>query len=129
MSARSHSVLSTAVIAILFVVSTPGSAEAAPGALDPSFSHNGKVVIDFNGQNDTANDLALQTDGKIVLAGGASEANRDGFALARLKRGGILDRSFGEAGKVRTEIGALSEIQAVKVQLDGRIVAARLYHG
>lgn len=42
---------------------------AQPGTLDKSFGNNGIVITDFNHNNDYGQKLALQTDGKILLAG------------------------------------------------------------
>ena len=39
-----------------------------PGSLDTSFDIDGKTTTDFGG-DDTANDVAIQSDGKIVVAG------------------------------------------------------------
>jgi uncharacterized delta-60 repeat protein len=52
------------------------------GKLDNSFGTFGKVVTDFFGGSDGANAIALQADGKIVLAGTARSATND-FAVAR----------------------------------------------
>jgi uncharacterized delta-60 repeat protein len=52
------------------------------GVLDPSFGTNGKVVTDFFGRNDSARGIALQSDGKIILAG-VAQAKTNVFALAR----------------------------------------------
>ena len=52
------------------------------GSLDPTFGGDGTVTTDFSGGNDGATDVALQTDGKIVVAGFAQNADLD-FALAR----------------------------------------------
>jgi uncharacterized delta-60 repeat protein len=54
------------------------------GTLDASFGADGKVTIDFLGGDDEAYAMAIQSDGKIVMAGdtGASTNNQD-FALAR----------------------------------------------
>ena len=52
------------------------------GKLDNSFGSLGKVVTDFFGGSDAANAIALQTDGKIVLAGTAQSTTND-FAIAR----------------------------------------------
>jgi hypothetical protein len=49
------------------------------GTLDPSFGTRGKVMTDFAGADDAADALALQSNGKIVVAGGT----RRYFALAR----------------------------------------------
>jgi uncharacterized delta-60 repeat protein len=64
--------------------------------------------------------IALQADGKIILAG----TGRRHFALARYTRNGRLDASFGRRGVVITRVGREDGAEAVAVQADGRIVAA-----
>jgi uncharacterized delta-60 repeat protein len=56
------------------------------GALDTSFSGDGKQTTDFGGEGEHANAVALQGDGNIVAAGNAlgADGTRD-FALARYK--------------------------------------------
>src|SRR5437764_352793 len=77
--------------------------------------------------------IARQSDGKLVLAGGAATDNSGGdqWALARLKVDGTLDNSgpgaFSGDGKltfVMGPAGSGEEAKAVKVQQDGKIVAA-----
>ena len=55
------------------------------GTLDGSFGTGGKVTTDFNGQRDAALALAIQSDGKLVVAGEAFSAagTLSSFALAR----------------------------------------------
>jgi uncharacterized delta-60 repeat protein len=72
------------------------------GAFDTSFGGgDGIVPIGFttngNARNDLASDVAVQQDGKIVVAGG-SNGQTDEFALARLNPGGTLDASFHGGG-------------------------------
>ena len=63
------------------------------GALDTSFNDDGKATIDFGGGvKVSANDVAVQTDGKTVVAGDASNGN---LALARFNIDGSLDTTFG----------------------------------
>src|SRR5213594_4365430 len=73
--------------ALLLVLSFAHSVDAGPGDLDPSFGAGGGVLTDF-GVGDGARALALQADGKIVLAGGFGGAF---FALARYNPDGTLD--------------------------------------
>ena len=55
------------------------------GRLDTSFDHDGKQIIDFGMDQDYANDVALQRDGKIVVVGRAGDGEGSiHFALARL---------------------------------------------
>ncbi|MEO5625070.1 MAG: delta-60 repeat domain-containing protein [Dokdonella sp.] len=105
----------------------------ANGTLDTSFSFDGLVTIDFdNGAgSDTAAGVALQADGKIVVAGTTqdSQGNAD-FAVAMLSPDGSLDPAFG-AGTGKTTVafdlngGVGSDVcNAVVVQSDGKIVIA-----
>ena len=96
---------------------------AANGTLDPSFGSGGIVVTEFApGSFDFADDLAVQSDGRIVVAG---EAAGD-FALARYTADGTLDATFGTGGKVTTDFAGRGgdEATGVVVQPNGRIVAA-----
>jgi uncharacterized delta-60 repeat protein len=100
---------------------------AAPGDLDPSFGIGGQVTSDFRKSNDIAYAVALQPDGKIVIAGirfvGISATGGD-FLVARYNPDGTLDRSFGQRGFVLTDFGLTETATAVVVQPDGRIVVA-----
>jgi uncharacterized delta-60 repeat protein len=52
------------------------------GSLDTTFSGDGKVGANFTSGRDAAFGMKIQTDGKIVAAGGAGEPNTT-FAVAR----------------------------------------------
>ena len=95
------------------------------GSLDTTFGAdlNGIVLTPVGGGHDSASSVALEADGKIVLAGMSFNADTD-FALARYDGDGILDTSFGADGVVITQIGGSEDAQAVAVQADGKIVAA-----
>ena len=94
------------------------------GSLDTTFDGDGLVMTDFNGSSDIAvQALALQADGKIILAGYTLGSSYD-FALARYNADGSLDTTFDGDGKVVTDFyGDFDYIAAVVVQLDGKIVA------
>ena len=96
------------------------------GALDTSFGANGRVTTDFGGV-DMADSLAIQADGKIVVAGSKELAGTSVFALARYNPNGSLDSSFGSQGKVTTAIGIDDGARDVAIQSDGLIVAAGFY--
>lgn len=72
------------------------------------------------------NDLALQTDGKIVVGGYARTSNGDQFALARYNSNGSLDATFDGDGKLLTNFTSCSSefIDDIVLQANGRIVAA-----
>ena len=74
------------------------------GALDKTFGKNGAAMTAFTNFNNSPAPVALQPDGKIVVAGTASSA--DGtvseFAVARFTASGALDGTFGTGGRVTT---------------------------
>ncbi len=91
-------------------------------SLDQSFGNNGLVRTDF-GAYEAAYDVALQPDGKIVIAGQRKpNDNTSDFLIARYMPDGTLDTSFGDAGKVVTDFGAWDIGWAVEIQNDGKIV-------
>jgi uncharacterized delta-60 repeat protein len=98
------------------------------GELDTSFDGDGKVVTGFPSLSAVGRDIAVQSDGKIVLAGYAytntSPANYD-FAVARYNANGSLDASFGTDGMVTTSLGSTGDYgYGVALQPDGKIVVA-----
>jgi uncharacterized delta-60 repeat protein len=91
------------------------------GTLDATFGVNGKVRTDFTPKGDYASGLAIQTDGKIVVAG----TGFGQFALARYNSDGSLDASFGSDGKVMTDFTPRGDgATDVAIQADGRILVA-----
>jgi uncharacterized delta-60 repeat protein len=102
------------------------------GTLDSSFGSNGKVTTDFSTaslSDDTATGVALQLDGKIVVAGDTQffdGSNHEDFALARYNGDGSLDTSLGTSGKVIVSLGSLGRglLRSAAVQPDGRILIA-----
>ncbi|HEX2698904.1 MAG TPA: Calx-beta domain-containing protein [Acidimicrobiales bacterium] len=111
-------------------------ASAAPGALDTTFDTDGKQTVDFS-FTDVANDVAVQPDGKVVLAGFDDGGNAD-FAVARLNADGSLDTTFNDiasptayTGDGRQSFtfgagtfGGVERANAVALQADGKIVVA-----
>jgi uncharacterized delta-60 repeat protein len=96
------------------------------GTLDTTFSTDGKQTTDFFGRNDHAHGIAIQPNGKIVVAG-QSQSNGTGrdFALARYNSDGALDTTFSTDGKQTTDFGTLYDAaSAVALQSNGKIVAA-----
>ena len=96
------------------------------GSLDTGFDTDGKVITPAFGTNeDKAYSAALQSDGKIVLAGYTSTGGIYHVALMRYNTDGSLDTGFDTDGIAITVIGNLIDIAyAVAVQNDGKIVAA-----
>lgn len=108
----------------------------ADGRLDISFGTVGEVVTDFGPFEDVAEAVAVQPDGKIVVAGTTYGplnpfGDRDSdFALARYNADGSLDTSFGTGGKVTTDVFGSPDIAAdMLIQPDGKIVLVGSSHG
>jgi uncharacterized delta-60 repeat protein len=98
------------------------------GRLDRSFGVGGKALTSFGSRDDAgARAVALQADGKVVLAGSMQPSKGlGGFALARYTDRGRLDPSFGQNGKVVTRFGSrrnVSEATALAIQPNGKPVA------
>jgi uncharacterized delta-60 repeat protein len=112
--------------ASVIALAAAAAAWAAGGARDPLFSGDGKVVTDLSARGDFAAAVAVQTDGKIVVAGSAAFDGRNPkFALVRYKPNGTLDTSFGGDGKVVTNFTSGEDaVYGVAIQSDGKIVAA-----
>jgi uncharacterized delta-60 repeat protein len=68
------------------------------GALDTTFSSDGKVTAAIGADHDAANGVAVQADGKIVVAGFAYFGGSQDLALARFTTAGALDTTFGTGG-------------------------------
>ena len=94
----------------------------ADGSLDTTFNSTGKVITDIGGVDDVSS-LAIQSDGKIVVAGTTMTATD--FALVRYATDGSVDTTFGTNGIVTTSTtGSVDLAKAVAIQSDGKIVVA-----
>jgi len=96
------------------------------GSLDTSFSGDGLTTTAVTSLESQATSLIIQSDGKIVAAGGASTAGTGyDFALTRYTSSGSLDSSFGTSGLVTTDFsGATDGINSLLLQSDGKLLAA-----
>jgi len=94
------------------------------GALDPTFGIGGRVRTDFGGRFDEASAVAVQPDGRIVVAGNSSDASGNDMAVARYNSDGTLDTGFDGDGMVLVDFGSESSARAVALQPDGKIVLA-----
>jgi uncharacterized delta-60 repeat protein len=93
------------------------------GALDTTLGGNGMVITDL-GQNETGNAVAIQTDGKIILAGKRDSGTASDFLLVRYNSNGSLDTSFGDSGKIISDLEGNSDAAVdVTLQGDGKTLA------
>jgi uncharacterized delta-60 repeat protein len=94
------------------------------GDLDTSFDGDGRVVTNFSDDTELAYALAIQSGGKLVVAGRTGSADAV-FALARYNPDGSPDGDFGTGGQVTTNLGdGLDVVHGLVAQGDGKIVAA-----
>jgi uncharacterized delta-60 repeat protein len=116
--------MKTLLLALLFNIffAYPFSIFSQDGSLDPTYGNAGVVS---NPNDGDANANAIQTDGKIVVAGSCYIGSQYHFALSRYNTNGSLDNTFGNNGIVTTIIGNQgSSAKAIKIQTDGKIIAA-----
>ena len=96
------------------------------GSLDTSFGGTGIVITQVGNSHDSASAVAIQADGKIVVAGSIydipSSPGSWRLAVVRYNTNGSLDTSFNGTGEVITSVGD-SGASSVAIQLDGKIVA------
>jgi len=98
------------------------------GTLDTTFSGDGKQITDFDGgDNGSLGGLAIQSDGKIVLAGYVWNGMNNDFAVYRYNTNGTLDSSLTGDGMLRFGFGLGREDRATDLDIqrtDGKIVVA-----
>lgn len=92
------------------------------GEIDSAFGINGKTMASFDGRA-IKNSVALQSDGSIVAAGVDFKMDSSFFAMARFKKNGLIDKSFGINGKVSTSFEEAGNIlTSVAIQQDDKII-------
>jgi uncharacterized delta-60 repeat protein len=96
------------------------------GLPDASFGSGGRLFRAFSNGFESANGIALQPDGKIIVAGSRYSPENESidFFVARFLPEGLLDPSFGSNGVFTLNQGAVDAFNAVAIQPDGKIVAA-----
>ena len=100
----------------------------ADGGLDASLDHDGIVTTAIGLGDSFAKGLALQRNGKIVVAGSSTNGGSSDITVVRHNVDGSLDASFDGDGIVTTDIWSGDVALAVAIQSDGRIVASGSCH-
>ena len=101
------------------------------GSLDPAFDVDGRVVAALAVPFGDVAEVAIQADGRILVAGTSFSGPIPRFALARFLTDGCLDTSFGVNGVVSPGFSHTaapdaipnSRLDDIALQADGRIVA------
>ena len=116
------------LLSVLVLVLAPASSEsAAAGDLDPAFGGDGIVTTEFGNSMESASDVAIQVDGRLVVVGDIGLDRRDSrVGVARYDLDGALDPTFGGGdGKVVTDFTRrFDRGSGVAIQDDGKIVVA-----
>jgi uncharacterized delta-60 repeat protein len=93
------------------------------GSIDNTFGSGGKVTTNFGaGSFDRCTAMAIQSDGKIVLAGYSQTGGNRNIALLRYNTNGTLDSTFDIDGKVITDIANDETCNAVAIDANGKII-------
>jgi uncharacterized delta-60 repeat protein len=96
------------------------------GQPDTNFSTDGTAEIPLSGSTRTTmNAIAIQPDGKIVVAGHATDAGGTNVMVARYNADGSLDGSFGTGGVSLVPLGddGTAEANALVLQGNRAVVA------
>jgi len=94
------------------------------GALDTSFSGNGKTSLDFDSGTDAASAVVVQSNGKILAGGSTVQGSTSSFALARFNVDGTPDTTFSGDGRLTTGFGTNEAgINGLAIGPGGKIVA------
>lgn len=111
----------TLYVTLLFCMKT----FAQDGTLDTSFGTGGRAFATPPGLNQSLSKTVVQRDGKVIMAGRATNCCGYDFSVTRFNNDGSLDNTFGREGIVITEFtpGAWDIITTVAVQPDGKIIA------
>ncbi len=95
------------------------------GALDVSFSGDGKLTTAFGSSTAAIYSVNLQGDGKIIAAGNSFDGTVSTFALARYNTDGTPDATFDTDGMLTTSFNGINDLAfATVIQPDGKIVVA-----
>lgn len=103
------------------------------GALDASFGHEGVVRARIGSENTWPSSVIMASGGKIVIGGCENDVDcvdgETAFWLVRLQPNGLFDASFGRGGQMITRWDGGSNIRALALQADGKIVAVGNCYG
>ena len=95
------------------------------GAPDPTWGAGGSVDTDIAPGFEQVNGVAIQADGRVLVL----VTTPSGLHLARFTTDGVLDTSFGSAGRLATGLGGGSEGHRLALQSDGKILVGGAFGG
>jgi len=117
------------IVAICALYHFPQQTLANPADLDPTFAGRG-ILTGFGGGQANCWSVAVQSDGKPVLAGSVyGLTNDEHMVILRFTTNGLPDFTFGHCGQVVPVVkfgsyaAKYSQFNSVKIQADGKIIA------
>jgi uncharacterized delta-60 repeat protein len=97
------------------------------GTMDSTFSTNGEFITDINIEDEYWNGIAVDPDGKIILAGLTGDGTTSDLLVARLDSNGILDTTFAANGYFQNSFGfTYAQGYSLLLQPDGKILVGGL---
>lgn len=121
--------IAIAIIGSIFValaltsITYVAAQQTGPAMLDPGFGSGGVLTTAISSNYNLANDVEIQSDGKIIIVGDGIIDYENGYCtIVRYNYDGSLDESFNNSGIVTTTIGQRSLCTGVALQDDGKIV-------
>lgn len=98
---------------------------SSDGSIDNSFGTVGMVSFNIGNGNDFGEALAIQDDGKVIIAGYSVRETEYILAMARFDTNGNLDSTFGVDGMVSTDFNQREDYgTAITLQPDNKIILA-----
>jgi len=93
------------------------------GKFDKTFNGSGKQIQKISAPDLYPNSVALQKDGKIIVAGVSNNGRNNDFAVARFSTNGSKDKTFATTGNLRTDFGSSDDYaNSLAIQADGKIL-------
>jgi hypothetical protein len=121
-----HPFVRLAAIGLLLMLAACGGGGASAPAPGTVVGAAGRVDTVLS-ENATANGIALQADGKLVVVGTRALSVNPNFTVARYGANGALHSSFGKAGTLSIDFFGFEDIgENALVQPDGKIVVGGL---
>ncbi len=95
----------------------------ADGSLDSGFGTNGFSLTDFDGSFEAPKTVRVDSDGKLIVSGHASNEGTNDFLLVRYNSDGSLDTNFGTGGRTFTDFGGTNDISAsLTIDSNGKLL-------
>lgn len=110
----------------LMLVTSSMFVYAQSGTYDTSFNGTGMVMGNYTSGNNSADNMVIQSDGKIVVSGATGTSSNINTGVSRYNTDGTIDTTFGTNGKMSfsSGTGTKSYLYDMALQTDGKIVIA-----